>query len=362
MRKPGDPAVGARDDAAAEMLAADQAASAQRSSDAGGTVQRCPLRQVHAIEVRVVGEDDAPLADIAVQLLRDPSSALRGKTDTGGLLRFDGLEAGQYQLGLYELDTEAWAVLETVPLDEPARTGTADAAWGPPVDAVRAECTHAVVQGECAAKIAYRYGLSVDTLWTWPANADLASRRDSAYVLGPGDSLAIPPLRSRLAVCATDMRCTLRRKGVPEKLDIQFRAGGLPRADVAWTLALRTGSGQVLAHQSGRTTADGRVQAWVPPDTAEAVIRITERGDTDHYRFAIGSLDPAGDESGAAMRLASMGFLVGIGEPDDATALAEAASRFQVTAGLPVTGKLDPATKAALKNAYEREAYEQQQQ
>jgi hypothetical protein len=333
------------------LAAADQAALRHGGGDAGSAVQACPLPQRHAIEALVVGEDGQPLADIAVQLQRDAVSACRSATDAQGVARFDGLEAGRYQLGLYELDRDAWELAGSAALAAAPAGASAGPQWRAPPDAgPRAELVHVVAQGECAAKIAYRYGLFVDTVWEWPANAALGRQRDSKYVLCAGDRLTVPPLRSHQVACTTDRRYTLRRKGVPERLDIQFCIGGVPRADAAYVLALRADSGQVLKHQCGRTTADGRVRAWVPPDTCVAAIAITEDNDTDQYLFAIGALDPVDAGRGVAARLASLGYAAGDQAPDGA-ALEEAVARFQQASGLPVTGSPDPETRAALLQA-----------
>jgi len=341
--------------AGARLKAADQSAQQHGSAQGSGSAERsCPSPQRFAIEACVVGEDQQPLADVAVELRKDAGAVLRSKTGPAGLVRFEGLEQGAYQLGLYLLDQEAWALAAEAPLARPASTG--EAAWAAPPDSVaRAEFKHRVLQGECTAKLAQRHGFFVDTLWDWPANAVLKADRRSKYVLAPGDLVSIPALRMRHIGASTGQRYTLRRKGVPERLDIQFAIAGIPRADVAYFLKLRTLDGRPLKDLSGRTTADGRVAAWVPPDTVEAEIALTEDGDTDYYVFAISSLDPACADNGAWARLLSLGFCAGLGDIADTSSQAEAVERFQQSVGLAATGVLDTTTAEKLDQAYRRE-------
>lgn len=336
----------------ATLRAADQTAQQQMSGqDIAQAVQTCPKSPRFALEALVVGEDGAALADVAVELRNGAQLVMRTKTGANGMARFTGLEALPYRLSLYQLDQEAWALRSESAL-APAPAGAA-AQWvvAEPTPA-RAEFVHTVVQGECAAKVAYRFGFFVDTVWNWPANAGLAKLRESKYLLLPADRLVVPGLRQEWIPCVTGMRYELLRKGVPEKLNIQFKIGGVARAHAAYFLELRTLGGQVLKHQSGRTTADGRVKAWVPPDTTEAAIRITQHGDTDDYLFAIGSLDPADEDSGAAARLASLGYGAWSDGQEPKERLAQAARHFQQANGLAPSGQLDADTKSALGTAY----------
>ncbi len=63
--------------------------------------------QKHAIEIVVWNESDQPLAHIPVELRR-PMQVSRSKTDSSGLVRFDGLPDESYQYTLPTLDADAW--------------------------------------------------------------------------------------------------------------------------------------------------------------------------------------------------------------------------------------------------------------
>lgn len=344
-------------DTASHPLAnADQAARQQGSERRGGAVtQDCPLVPCQALEARVEGEDEQPLADIAVQLSKGDGSRLLGKTGPDGVVRFEGLAQERYSLSLYRLDEDAWELLDSVPLA--AATDTDVACWqAPAAPDAAGSSTHPVVQGECVAKIAVHHGFLVETLWTHPDNADLAGLRTSPYVLAPGDRLQIPALRIRQVEVVAGKRYGLRRKGVPERLDLQFALDGMPRAGLDFHLVLRTLGGEVLKEQCGRTTADGRVCAWVPPDTCEAQVRLMQDGEVDDYVFAIGNLDPVAQDSGARARLDSLGFAAGLGDLAEPANLETAVLRFQASSGLQATGELDALTRAKLAEAYGQEA------
>ncbi len=199
-----------------------------------------------------------------------------------------------------------------------------------------------VKQGECMSSVAYAHGFFWESLWSHADNEGLRSRRESPFVLEPGDVVSVPPLRQREEARPTGARHTFRRKGVPAKLSLRLFVGGEPMADV----------GYVLEHSSqeflGVTDDNGVVEVYVPPDTPKAILRVGNRV----YDVTPRSLNPAEAVDGAQARLANLGYYHGEvhGELDRLTAVT--IRRFQRDNELEVTCELDEATISALKAAY----------
>lgn len=105
--------MGGPSDVMRQLKAAEASARQQSATvEPGSAVAACPASQERkALEVIVVGEDDQPLMDIAIELGKGSDQAMRSKTNSNGHVRFEGLDAGAaYQLRLIELDKEAWEI------------------------------------------------------------------------------------------------------------------------------------------------------------------------------------------------------------------------------------------------------------
>jgi uncharacterized lipoprotein YbaY len=326
----------------------DAAARRRDALPPDAAVQACPFAPLHAIEVRVIGEDDGPLADITVELQNTARQAVRDRTDPDGMVRFAGLAAGGYRLSLVELDKDAWQREDAEALD--SGRPQPPPPWGAPLASARtADFTHTVVQGECVAKLGDRYGLFVDTVWHWPANAALRARRANPYVLLPGDEVVIPPLRAASIDAAVDTRYVLRRRGVPEQLDLQFMLADRPRANVPYVLSLRTLSGAVLPDVRGKTSSDGRLRGWLPPDACRATVVLTEGDLTSEYHVSLGGMDPSAEDSGIDAILENLGYYDADPLNGHVRGPADALRAFQRDHDLPVSGRLDVETRRSLR-------------
>ena len=111
-----------------------------------------------------------------------------------------------------------------------------------------------VKQGDCISSIAYRYGFFPDTIWNDPKNSELKQKRQDPNVLAPGDLVYIPDKRIREVSGATEQRHRFRKKGVPEKLVVQFKNNDEARANEAYVLDI---DGQLT---EGKTDGEGRVE------------------------------------------------------------------------------------------------------
>lgn len=200
---------------------------------------------------------------------------------------------------------------------------------------------HVVEQGECIASIAFAAGFSPQALWNHPDNAGLKQKRADPGVLLPGDKVTIPPLKTTANSGATGARHQFRRKGVPIKFKVRLLKQARPRANLPYALTVDG------IHSQGTTDGDGFVIGRIPPDASQVTIRLQDGGQTSVYHFALGSLDPIDADSGLQQRLASLGFRAA----DD---VGGAVSAFQANQNLPVSGKLDDATRAKLKERYGR--------
>lgn len=200
---------------------------------------------------------------------------------------------------------------------------------------------HVVEQGECFASIAFAAGFSPQALWNHPDNAGLKGKRKDPGVLLPGDTVVIPELTVTPTSGATGARHKFKRKGVPIQFKVQLLKQAKPRANLPWNMTVDG------VHTTGATDGDGFVTAKIPPNASQVTIRLHDGKQTCVYEFALGSLDPLDADSGLKQRLASLGFT----SKDD---IAGAISAFQASQNISVTGQLDDATRAKLKERYGR--------
>ena len=338
---------------AENLKAADQAAQSHSSQlGVGDTAAPCPLKQRHALEARVIGEDDKPLADIGVELRKSATEKLRAKTDANGAVRYDGLQAGGYQLSLYELDQEAWELIKQEPLTDALAKSSGDAGWQDFSPPSREKIDHLVIEGECVTKLADRYGFFPDTVWDWPDNAPLKQSRKDMNVLAPEDTLVIPARRDKEIPAQTGNRYHLKRKGIPAKLKIRFLIAGEPRDNVPYMVSVTTLDSQTVADQQGMTDAEGFVSVFVPPNASSATIVLGKGKWQETYEFNLGYIDPIDTVRGVQGRLRDLGYDIENegGIMDEST---QAAIRlFQLDHQLKVTGEIDQATRDKLKEKF----------
>jgi len=203
---------------------------------------------------------------------------------------------------------------------------------------------HVVEQGECIDSIAFAYGHFPETIWTDEANAALTELRPDPNVLLPGDEVTIPDKRSKTVARATGSTHLFRRKGVPEKLRLQFLREGEARANEAYVLEIDG------VKRSGITDAEGRLEQWIPPNARRGRIVFSTEADT--FELLLGELDPIDTISGVQARLHSLGFYEGPIDGEATVALEEALQEFQAASELDPFGAVDEATRTALQTAY----------
>ena len=169
-------------------------------------------------------------------------------------------------------------------------------------------------------------------------------RRESPNIHVPGDVVVVPDKRVGVITASTGKAHRFRRKGVPSMLNVRLLDGGEPRASVAWTIEA---GGRTL---TGTTDADGWLRCSLMPDVKEGVLRLDATGES--WNFDIGNVHPIATPAGLQARLRNLGYSSGeiTGELDDATVAA--LRNFQRDHGLAETGDADEATLQKLA-AYE---------
>jgi hypothetical protein len=203
-----------------------------------------------------------------------------------------------------------------------------------------------VREGECLSSIAFDTGFFADTLWNLPDNAPLREQRTSAYVLMPGDEVAVPDLRQKRSPCATGATHRFRRKGVPARLKLRLLDRGVARANLPYVIAFEDGT-----RSEGVTDDNGALQAFITP-AAKAATLIVNEGKRDEQRYALilGGVTPTSSPEGVAARLVNLGFL----DPgvSDAESIANALAAFQRRQSLDATGVMDDATAQKLRDLH----------
>ncbi len=203
---------------------------------------------------------------------------------------------------------------------------------------------HVVVQGECLAAIARRYGFeSYRALWAHPANAELRAKRRDPNVLFPGDRVHIPDREERVERAATGAVHTFQLRLPRKELRLVLRdAHDHPVANAPYVMVFDHDEARP---REGITTAEGALSEVAPRGAAVAVLRIAER----ELRLRLGHLNPALDTpdrgvSGAQMRLRNLGYATGKVDGVLGPRTRAALAQFQRDEHLNETGTLDEGT------------------
>jgi hypothetical protein len=210
---------------------------------------------------------------------------------------------------------------------------------------------HRVVQGDCLASIAKRYGFADwRVLYGHDDNEELRKARPNPHLLLPGDCVAIPAKREKRAAAVTfamhSFRLALPKVWV--RLAVLDGHGG-SGVQARYELELE-GSRAVLRGDIG---ADGNLDVRVPADACRG--RLTLRDPVTDlamgvFLLEIGGLDPGSTISGVRQRLNRLGFACRSGDgPMDATT--ESALRaFQRRYALTEDGTINDATRERLES------------
>lgn len=202
-----------------------------------------------------------------------------------------------------------------------------------------------VKQGDCISSIAFKYGFFPETIWNDSKNSELKQERKDPNVLLPGDEVYIRDKEEKKESRPPEKRHRFKRKGVPEKLRLQFLdEEDKPRANLHYTLEI---DGEF---SEDKTDKDGKVEISIPPNAQAGSITLTESG--EEYELQLGDLDPVTEITGVQARLRNLGFYEGEIDGKTSEELEQAIKDFQKEKGLDPTGKLDESFRQKLEKAY----------
>ena len=305
------------------------------------------------IEVLVIGDDDQPVADVAVSLAGGRGEA-RGKTDVDGRAPFDGLDPGAYRLSLYRVDQAAWEIVSQSTLpdgDAPPMT------WQPPAPPEpQAQTRHTVEPGDCLYSVADRYGHLPATLSDHPSNQKIKSRDPGSLHAGDDnagapDEIFIPAARTKTIDVQAGQQVKLRRKGTPAKFRAQLLAfDGKPYANADYVLELDDPAGGPPERRQKKTDQDGVLNETIPPSTRTGTLTYGPSDNPRKRALQFGHLNPADHVSGVQGRLRNLGYFDGSADGTSGDPLRAALTRFQAEHGLSTSGEIDQATRDKLRS------------
>ncbi|MCC6528241.1 MAG: hypothetical protein IT373_36690, partial [Polyangiaceae bacterium] len=221
---------------------------------------------------------------------------------------------------------------------------------GQPPPQPRSEADYApyvVCQGDHLRKVAFAFGLAPDTLWDDPKNASLRELRGSGDTLAPGDILFVPrqPPPGPAVRPRTANRYRADVPTIPVNITLTDENG--PIANQPYEVrGLRLHDGEPAPR--GTTDETGRAELQLPANLRVVELYLPKRHAL--LRLGVGDMDPVEHDSGIVKRLCNAGILpenIDPGRADIAAGLLELQQQLR----LPLTGRLDAATKAALKKA-----------
>jgi peptidoglycan hydrolase-like protein with peptidoglycan-binding domain len=205
---------------------------------------------------------------------------------------------------------------------------------------------YVVRTGDHLALIGHRLGFDPDAVWNDPANAKLKALRGNPNILRCGDVLYVP---TRQKVWLSVRLGTTNRfvATVPKtSLSLTFLQAGMPVSGASCVVHGLSPPNQFT------TDANGKLTLTVPLTLQALVVEFPKVPLV--RQVLIGHLDPITEPNGVLQRLRSLGHVSPrtIVDPSDAEAVGRVVRAFQRARGLALTGTVDDATRAALKQAH----------
>lgn len=210
---------------------------------------------------------------------------------------------------------------------------------------------HTIEKSDHLSAIAEQYGFArFQIIWDDPANASLREKRKTPDVLMEGDQVTIPDKTLKTVSASTGQTHTYVIS--KERLDLRLRVQDLAGRALVGTPCNLDVEGEA---SSTATNGDGIVDQQIPRTAKKGKLKLTEVA----FDIDIGRLDPIEEESGWQARLVNLGYLekaVGDNRPEYGRLrkqeLLAAIEEFQCDRGLPLTGKMDDVTRAALSEVH----------
>lgn len=206
---------------------------------------------------------------------------------------------------------------------------------------------YVVRQGECVSSIAFENGLFWETIWDHPKNASLRSLRKTPFVLQAGDVVFVPDKRRKDVAVPMNARHSFKVKGVPEKLNLQFKAGAVARGGIPYRLTIDGVSKQ------GKLDGEGKLSEFLPPNAKTGTLILEDPAGAEEYELQLRHLNPVESVEGLQARLKNLGLYEGDIDGDLGPETVAAMNALQRRFGLPVTETPDAATRDAIVKAHQ---------
>jgi N-acetylmuramoyl-L-alanine amidase len=203
-----------------------------------------------------------------------------------------------------------------------------------------------VHEGECILSLSKRYGVPPERIWEEPANQSIRDQDVEETTLNPGDVVTIPDRETKEVAGATEERHRFRCTLGSAWLRVCFRRHGEPRANEPYVLHWEGGE------LAGSLDEQGRLRARLPRDATEAWVMLGEGSHQERFHLRVGHLDPCSQTKGIQQRLNNLGFYCGDPDGEVGEATRAALRRFQEAHDLAVTGALDDATQARIREIH----------
>lgn len=206
--------------------------------------------------------------------------------------------------------------------------------------------SYVVKQGDHLSSIAQQFGFAdYRTIWNHADNSALRQKRKDPHTLYPGDTIQIPDKRQKNVNIATTAVHKFRLKDAPLMLRLVVRdfdhqplANTPCELEVEGTVYKLTSDGQ------------GKIETKIPKTAQSGVLRIPEL--ELEIPVKVGHLDPLDEEEGWRARLGNLGYHWEPLDGADEDAMRMAIEEFQCDHDVKVTGVLDDATRAKLKELH----------
>ena len=91
-----------------QMETAGKEAQSKSDRDKTSGERKCPPKDTHWIEIRLVGEDGSGLDNEKCIIIASDGTEHRGKTDSKGVLRVEGVPEGDFKVKFVDLDGDSW--------------------------------------------------------------------------------------------------------------------------------------------------------------------------------------------------------------------------------------------------------------
>jgi N-acetylmuramoyl-L-alanine amidase len=206
---------------------------------------------------------------------------------------------------------------------------------------------HTIEPGDSTTKLSFEHGLFPDSVWNHSENSKLRSDRKDLNVLHPGDELFLPDKELKEESCATEQHHKFKRKGVPEKLHVQFLdLYGKPLANKPYKLDLDGNQTR------GDLDGEGRLDIYIPPNARQGKIEVGPNGSLASMDLNLGHLDPVSELSGVQARLKNLGYYHGPLDGQASEPLDNAVLAFRGEHGLEAKSEVDDQLRNKLKEVH----------